>query len=58
VSSPVDIALIGDEDELRRRLDALEAGGVTDFCANLVGPDEGREATLALVGDIARERAA
>ncbi|MSX86472.1 MAG: TIGR03564 family F420-dependent LLM class oxidoreductase [Actinobacteria bacterium] len=56
VASPVDIALIGDEGELRRRLDALEAVGVTDFCANLVGPDDGRDATLAFLGELARER--
>ena len=58
VASPVDIALVGDEAELRRRIDALEAGGVTDFCANIVGPDEGREATVAFLGELARERGA
>jgi len=58
VSSPVDIALIGDEAELRRRLDALEAAGVTDFCANILGSDPDRVATIAFLGDLARERSA
>ncbi len=57
VASPFDIALVGDEAELRRRLDELEAIGVTDFCANIVGPDPDRAATAAFLGTLARERA-
>ena len=56
VTSPSEIALIGDEDALRHRLDALEAAGVTDFCANVVGTDPDRAATIAFLGDLARER--
>lgn len=57
-AAPVDIALIGDESALRDRLAELEAVGVTDFCANIVGTDEDRAATFAFLGDLARERSA
>lgn len=58
VASPVDIALIGDEHALRGRLDALEAAGVTDFCANVLGADDDRAATIAFLGELSRERSA
>jgi 5,10-methylenetetrahydromethanopterin reductase len=58
VASPFDIALVGDEAELRRRLGELEAAGVTDFCANVVAPDADRDATVAFLGELSRERSA
>lgn len=58
VASPVDIALIGNEAELRRRLAALEAIGVTDYCANIVASDADRDNTFAFLGELARERSA
>jgi 5,10-methylenetetrahydromethanopterin reductase len=57
-TSPFDIAMVGDESTLRRRLDELENVGVTDLCANIVGPDADRAATLAFLGELARERSA
>ena len=57
-SSPADLVLLGDETTLREKLAELEAVGVTDYCANIVGPDEDRAATFAFLGDLARERSA
>lgn len=47
---PADIALIGDEAEVRAGLDALAAAGVTDFAASLFVPrGEDRERTMAVL---------
>ena len=41
VAEPVDIALIGDEDTVAQRIDALAEAGMTELLANVLGdPDE------------------
>ena len=53
---PVDIAIIGDEGTVRARLAALEAAGVTDFCAAplAIGPEPAsvRKRTLDLLQSV------
>lgn len=53
VEGPVDIALIGDEDEVRARLERLEEAGVTDFAASeFAKPGEEAERTRAVLADL------
>ena len=44
---PVDIALVGDEDEVGAAIDALAAAGATELLANVVGEPAERERTRA-----------
>jgi len=54
VDGPADIAIAGDEAELRRRIQQLADVGVTDFCASIVAPDaDGYERTLSFLEDFA-----
>ena len=56
-SSPADVAILGDEAEVRERLEALARIGVTDFTAVTfpVQGDEGAASrTVDLLGEIAR----
>lgn len=53
VDEPVDIALIGDEDEVRRRLVDLEAAGATELLANVQGTAEEAARTRAFLGALA-----
>ena len=56
VSSPDQIALIGDASALRDQIASLEAIGVTDFCANITAPDSHRDATMEFLATVASER--
>ena len=52
-ASPVDAALIGDEDTLRQRIGEIESSGVTDFCAAIYDLEDGAfERTLAFLSTI------
>jgi 5,10-methylenetetrahydromethanopterin reductase len=53
-SSPADVALLGDEDAVRASIDKLAAAGATDFVASIVGTQEERDRTFALLSEIAR----
>jgi alkanesulfonate monooxygenase SsuD/methylene tetrahydromethanopterin reductase-like flavin-dependent oxidoreductase (luciferase family) len=53
-SSPADVALVGDEDAVRASIDKLAAAGATDFVASIVGTQEERDRTFALLSEIAR----
>jgi F420-dependent oxidoreductase-like protein len=52
VAEPVDIALIGNEDEVRTRLAALEAAGMTELCANVLGEPDERARTRAFLARV------
>jgi alkanesulfonate monooxygenase SsuD/methylene tetrahydromethanopterin reductase-like flavin-dependent oxidoreductase (luciferase family) len=55
-SSPVDAAIIGDEDTVAAELGRYRAAGVTDFGATIIAPTASDEArTWALLGGIAAE---
>ena len=41
VNSPVDLALIGDEQKLLEKIEAIRSSGVTDFNAAIMNTDEG-----------------
>jgi len=47
VAEPVDIALIGDEDAVGARIDALAAAGATELLANISGEEGERSRTRA-----------
>jgi 5,10-methylenetetrahydromethanopterin reductase len=49
VAAPVDLALVGGDDEVRDRLHALVAAGATEVLANVVGDEEERARTRALL---------
>jgi 5,10-methylenetetrahydromethanopterin reductase len=49
VADPVDLALVGGDDEVRDRLEGLVAAGATEVLANVVGDDEERARTRALL---------
>jgi hypothetical protein len=54
VAEPVDIALIGNEDQVQARIDALASAGATELLANVSGtPDEQRR-TRSLLAGLAR----
>jgi len=46
---PADVAIVGDEDEVRRQVERLASGGATDFVANIYGSSEERDRTWALL---------
>lgn len=46
VEQPVDIAVIGDEDEVDRQLQRFVDAGTTELCANLVGSHDDVERTM------------
>jgi F420-dependent oxidoreductase-like protein len=58
VSSPVDVAIIGDEARVAERIASFESAGATELLAAAVGLDEDREAsrrrTESLLADLAR----
>ena len=54
--SAADIALIGDEDEVRGQIQSLEELGVTDLVVTANGTDDEIRRTLELVASIAREQ--
>ncbi len=41
IDSPVDLALIGDEQELLKKIEAIRSSGVTDFNAAIMNTEEG-----------------
>ena len=43
LAGPADLAMVGDEAELRRGLERLESAGVTDFNAAVMPVEEGAE---------------
>jgi F420-dependent oxidoreductase-like protein len=49
VPGPAEVAMVGDEDEVRRQLDRLANGGATDFVANIYGSTDERARTWALL---------
>ena len=49
-----DIGFIGSAEKIREQLGALKAAGATDFAATISGNAEEREATFALLSDIAK----
>ena len=49
VAEPVDIALVGDEDEVGEAIDRLAAAGATELLANVVGEPDERERTRAFL---------
>jgi hypothetical protein len=53
VAEPVDIALIGDEDEVRSRIDSLEQAGMTELLANVLGDPDERSRTRAFLAKVA-----
>jgi len=54
VAGPADVAIIGDADEVRGRIEALAPLGVTDFIAGEIAEDlEERARTRALLRDLA-----
>ena len=48
-SGPEDVAIIGDEDDVLRRVDELAAAGATDFIAAVFGDREERERTRSVL---------
>jgi len=50
VADPVDIALVGDGDEVVARIEELAGAGATELLANVLGDDEERAATVAFLG--------
>ena len=46
---PVDVAIIGDEDQVRAQVQHLAEIGATDFVANAFGPSEDQDRTRALL---------
>jgi alkanesulfonate monooxygenase SsuD/methylene tetrahydromethanopterin reductase-like flavin-dependent oxidoreductase (luciferase family) len=52
--SPVDVAIIGDEATVRRRIQAFADAGATDLCAAVADLDAGcRDRTLDLLASLA-----
>lgn len=49
VQRPVDIALVGTEDEVARRLDILANAGVDELIANIVGDDQEQRNTRSVL---------
>ena len=54
VKEPVDIALIGDEDAVRRGIDEVAAAGGTELLANVLGTDDERRRTRAFLAGLRR----
>jgi 5,10-methylenetetrahydromethanopterin reductase len=54
VTSPAEIAFVGTEEEVAKRLSSLESAGATDFVAAAVGNSEERKRTVALLASLAR----
>ena len=52
VGEPVDIALIGDEAAVARRIDELADGGMTELLANVLGDPDERARTRALLASL------
>ncbi len=48
-TDPVDLVVLGDEAQVRERLERFAAAGMTELCANVVGTDEERARTDALL---------
>lgn len=52
--SPGEVAVVGDEDSVRRQLGAFSAAGTTDFVAAVFGGGYERERTTSLLAELAR----
>lgn len=52
--SPGQVAVVGDEDSVRRQLAAFSAAGTTDFVAAVFGGGYERERTTSLLAELAR----
>jgi alkanesulfonate monooxygenase SsuD/methylene tetrahydromethanopterin reductase-like flavin-dependent oxidoreductase (luciferase family) len=52
LDDPVDLVLLGDEDEVRSRIEGLSAAGATELLANVVGEPAERERTLDLLATV------
>ncbi len=52
VESPVDVAVIGNEKDVRARIRAYEDAGATDLCASVLGLDDDRAASRTRTLDI------
>jgi len=57
IEGPAGVVIAGDEDEVAGRIRALADVGATEFVASPIGGRAEREATLALLGALARETA-
>jgi alkanesulfonate monooxygenase SsuD/methylene tetrahydromethanopterin reductase-like flavin-dependent oxidoreductase (luciferase family) len=55
--SPADIAIVGDEEEVRGQIRSLHDIGITDLVVTTNGTDDEVRRTLDLVSAIAREAA-
>jgi F420-dependent oxidoreductase-like protein len=55
VSGAAEIALIGDERQVISKVKVLEETGITDFLARIVGTEDERRRSLALLGSLAVE---
>lgn len=53
-NGPADVAFLGDEDAVRASIEKLADAGATDFVASIVGTQEERDRTFALLSEIAR----
>jgi hypothetical protein len=51
-ASPVDVAVIGDEAHVRRRLQRFADLGATDLCASVLGLDADRDASHGATMDV------
>ena len=54
VESPVDLVVLGDEATVVERLAVYRAAGMTELCANVVGSDEERAHTRAVLAALPR----
>jgi F420-dependent oxidoreductase-like protein len=52
VSDAVDIALIGNEDDVAQRIDALVQAGMTELCANVLGDADERARTRTFLASL------
>jgi alkanesulfonate monooxygenase SsuD/methylene tetrahydromethanopterin reductase-like flavin-dependent oxidoreductase (luciferase family) len=55
-SSPVDVAIIGTEAQVRERLQQFEDAGATDLCASVLGLDDDRDASRQATLDVLASR--
>jgi F420-dependent oxidoreductase-like protein len=51
-SSPVDVAIVGTEAQVRERLQRFEDAGATDLCASVLGLDDDRDASRRATLDL------
>ncbi len=53
-AGPADVAIVGDESQVRGALERLAAGGATDFVGAIAATGKERERTLELLGELGR----